>query len=127
MSDGVVYIMTLVLLIALGGLAIWIVQQSTGGSGLKLFKNKLKRTGVIEASSVDSRRRLVLIRRDNVEHLIMTGGPVDVVIETGIPSRVDLTNGLGDALARADAGLDGARPAYSADEGPLGLSPDIKA
>ena len=28
--------------------------------------------------------RLVLIRRDGVEHLIMTGGPVDVVIETGI-------------------------------------------
>jgi hypothetical protein len=26
----------------------------------------------------------VLVRRDNVEHLIMTGGPVDVVIETGI-------------------------------------------
>jgi hypothetical protein len=30
---------------------------------------------------------LVLVRRDNVEHLIMTGGPVDVVIETGIPPR----------------------------------------
>ena len=28
----------------------------------------------------------VLIRRDDVEHLLMTGGPVDVVIETGIPS-----------------------------------------
>ena len=26
----------------------------------------------------------MLIRRDDVEHLIMTGGPVDVVIETGI-------------------------------------------
>ena len=33
---------------------------------------------------MDARRRLVLIRRDDVEHLIMTGGPVDVVIETGI-------------------------------------------
>ena len=27
---------------------------------------------------------MILIRRDDVEHLIMTGGPVDVVIETGI-------------------------------------------
>jgi hypothetical protein len=42
------------------------------------------RLGVIEQAAVDSRRRLVLIRRDGVEHLIMTGGPVDVVIETGI-------------------------------------------
>lgn len=42
------------------------------------------RLGVTEQAVVDNRRRLVLIRRDNVEHLIMTGGPVDVVIETGI-------------------------------------------
>jgi hypothetical protein len=38
----------------------------------------------MEQASVDGRRKLVLIRRDDVEHLIMTGGPVDVVIETGI-------------------------------------------
>jgi len=42
------------------------------------------RLGVIEQASVDARRKLVLLRRDGVEHLIMTGGPVDVVIETGI-------------------------------------------
>lgn len=43
-----------------------------------------RRLDVVEHSSVDGRRRLVLIRRDDVEHLIMTGGPVDVVIETNI-------------------------------------------
>jgi hypothetical protein len=42
------------------------------------------RLGVMEHAYVDRQRRLVLIRRDDVEHLIMTGGPVDVVIETGI-------------------------------------------
>src|SRR5262245_48116709 len=42
------------------------------------------RLGVTEQARVDKRRTLVLIRRDDVEHLIMTGGPVDVVIETGI-------------------------------------------
>jgi len=42
------------------------------------------RLGVMEQASVDRSRKLVLIRRDDVEHLIMTGGPVDVVIETGI-------------------------------------------
>jgi hypothetical protein len=39
---------------------------------------------VVEHANVDGRRKLLLIRRDDVEHLIMTGGPVDVVIETGI-------------------------------------------
>jgi flagellar protein FliO/FliZ len=42
------------------------------------------RLAVSEQATLDSRRKLVLVRRDDVEHLIMTGGPVDVVIETGI-------------------------------------------
>ena len=46
-----------------------------------------RRLAIVEQAAVDSRRRLVLLRRDNVEHLIMTGGPVDVVIETGISER----------------------------------------
>jgi len=46
-----------------------------------------KRLEVVDQASVDGRRRLVLVRRDDVEHLIMTGGPVDVVIETGISAR----------------------------------------
>ncbi len=43
-----------------------------------------KRLGVVEQASVDGRRKLLLVRRDDVEHLILTGGPVDVVVETGI-------------------------------------------
>jgi hypothetical protein len=39
---------------------------------------------VIDAAAVDGRRRLVLIRRDNVEHLLMIGGPTDVVVELNI-------------------------------------------
>ncbi len=39
---------------------------------------------MIEATAVDSRRRLVLVRRDNVEHLIMLGGPTDLVVEANI-------------------------------------------
>lgn len=43
-----------------------------------------RRLDIVEQTALDGRRRLVLIRRDEVEHLIMTGGPVDVVIETNI-------------------------------------------
>lgn len=49
------------------------------------FRPRLEpRLDVVAQANVDGRRRLVLIRRDDTEHLIMTGGPVDVVIETGI-------------------------------------------
>ena len=51
------------------------------------------RVHVVEQYNVDNRRRLVLIRRDDVEHLIMTGGPVDVVIETGIAARASVPQG----------------------------------
>ncbi len=58
----------------------------------RLFAPKpTPRVHVVEQYNVDNRRRLVLIRRDDVEHLIMTGGPVDVVIETGIEAPVSLS------------------------------------
>jgi hypothetical protein len=43
---------------------------------------------VLDAAAVDARRRLVLIRRDDVEHLIMIGGPTDIVVESRIVSTV---------------------------------------
>jgi hypothetical protein len=43
---------------------------------------------VIDAASVDGRRRLLLVRRDNVEHLVMIGGPTDIVIEQNIVRAV---------------------------------------
>ena len=49
-----------------------------------------RRVGVIDAVAVDRRRSVVLVRRDNIEHLVMIGGPTDVVIEPNImraPSR----------------------------------------
>ncbi len=46
-----------------------------------------KRLDVVDQANIDGRRRLVLVRRDNIEHLIMTGGPVDVVIEAGIAPK----------------------------------------
>jgi hypothetical protein len=47
------------------------------------------RLAIMEQAYVDRARRLVLIRRDDIEHLIMTGGPIDVVIETGIAAPKD--------------------------------------
>ena len=43
-----------------------------------------QRLGVREYYEVDKSRRIVLVRRDNVEHLILIGGAQDLVIEPGI-------------------------------------------
>jgi flagellar protein FliO/FliZ len=42
------------------------------------------RLGLVDAFSLDGQRQLVLVRRDNVEHLVMIGGLNDVVIESQI-------------------------------------------
>jgi hypothetical protein len=38
----------------------------------------------MDAAAIDNQRRLVLVRRDDVEHLILIGGPTDVVVEQNI-------------------------------------------
>lgn len=43
-----------------------------------------RRLEIVEAIGLDPRRRLVLVRRDNVEHLLLTGGGTDVVVESGV-------------------------------------------
>ena len=55
---------------------------------IKGGKSREPRLMVLDAAAVDPKRRLVLIRRDDVEHLIMIGGPSDIVIETGITDRL---------------------------------------
>jgi hypothetical protein len=47
-------------------------------------RSRQPRLAVIDVASVDVRRRLVLIRRDNMEHLLMIGGPTDIVVEPNI-------------------------------------------
>jgi Flagellar biosynthesis protein, FliO len=47
---------------------------------------KGSRLGISEYYEIDKSRRLVLIRRDEVEHLILIGGAQDVVIEDKIGS-----------------------------------------
>jgi len=83
------WILTLAILGGIGYGAYWYYTEfmTDDKSSNGLFGGgREKRLGVLDQASVDGRRKLVLIKRDNVEHLIMTGGPVDVVIETGIPS-----------------------------------------
>jgi Flagellar biosynthesis protein, FliO len=42
------------------------------------------RLGISEYYEIDKTRRLVLIRRDDVEHLVLIGGGQDVVVESGV-------------------------------------------
>jgi hypothetical protein len=75
----------LAVLVACGiAAAFYFMKRAKAGDGPVLFSARLRRLGYVERIGLDGGRRLLLIRRDNVEHLVMVGGPIDVVIETGI-------------------------------------------
>jgi flagellar protein FliO/FliZ len=66
-------------------LALWLVRRFSGERlSSAATRGRQPRLAVIDAATVDGRRRLLLIRRDNVEHLLMIGGPTDVVVEQNI-------------------------------------------
>ncbi|MDH7800641.1 flagellar biogenesis protein FliO [Rhizobium sp. AN70] len=66
-------------------IALWILRRRGGAAPfIRGGRNRQPRLQVLDATAVDARRRLVLVRRDNVEHLVMIGGPTDIVIESGI-------------------------------------------
>jgi len=50
----------------------------------KAARTRQPRLGLVDAFSLDGQRQLVLVRRDNVEHLVMIGGPNDVLLESHI-------------------------------------------
>jgi len=87
---AVKFIITFIIVLALIPLLLWAVRR-IGGTRLgspATRGGRQPRLAVIDAASVDGRRRLVLIRRDNVEHLVLIGGPTDVVIEQNIVRAV---------------------------------------
>ena len=74
-------------------------------------RGRQPRLAVIDYASVDARRRLILVRRDNVEHLLMIGGPTDVVVEANIVRAVaGVARRAGGAAARRQRNLPRAIP-----------------
>lgn len=69
-------------------LVLWIIRGRPSSPFIRGGRNRTPRLAVLDAAAIDTRRRLVLVRRDDVEHLIMIGGPTDIVIETRIATAV---------------------------------------
>ena len=98
-----VIVASVVILVLLALLGLF-VRQIQGGRlrlrGQAGGRQRQPRLGVVDTYDLDRQRQLVLIRRDNIEHLVMIGGASDVVVETHIlrsggraaaPAYVDTT------------------------------------
>lgn len=84
-GSPITFIVAFIVVLALIGVAAWLVRRfATTRLGANTQRGRMPRLAVIDAAAVDGRRRLVLVRRDNVEHLLMIGGPTDIVVEPNI-------------------------------------------
>jgi flagellar protein FliO/FliZ len=85
MQSPFMFFFAFIVVLALIGLAAWLVRRFANSRlGANTARGRMPRLAVIDAAAVDGRRRLVLVRRDNVEHLLMIGGPSDIVVEPNI-------------------------------------------
>ncbi|MFQ5784684.1 MAG: flagellar biosynthetic protein FliO [Alphaproteobacteria bacterium] len=74
----------LVLVLGLIGLAAWAVRRFGLAGRLPLAAGKGRRLGVVEMTVLDPKHRLVLVRRDRVEHLLLLGPTGDLVVERNV-------------------------------------------
>ncbi|CZT35325.1 flagellar biosynthetic protein FliO [Rhizobium sp. 9140] len=85
---------------------LWFMRNRASSPFIRGGKNRQPRLAVLDAAAVDTRRRLVLVRRDDVEHLIMIGGPTDIVVESrivGAKPRLDASESGQTAIAAPPA------------------------
>jgi flagellar protein FliO/FliZ len=104
MPLAVRFFLAFLIVLGLIGATAWAVRRFGTGRLGSNTRGRQPRLAVVDYASVDGRRRLILVRRDNVEHLMMIGGPTDVVVEPNIvratPAARDLPG------ARPAAGID---------------------
>ncbi|AYO82485.1 hypothetical protein EBB05_09580 [Methylobacterium brachiatum] len=84
---------------------VFTVRRLTGRSlalpGRTPARGRQPRLGIVDVYELDRARQLILLRRDNVEHLLLVGGPNDVVVERNIQRT---QRPLPEATLRSDAG-----------------------
>ncbi len=114
MSVPVKFLLAFIVVFAVLGVAGYLMRRFTGGNlSIVSPRGRQPRLAVIDAASVDGRRRLVLVRRDNMEHLLLIGGPTDIVVEPNI----------GPAAAAAPAPLHDTRASPAPEPPPRQIMP----
>lgn len=84
---ALLFVLALILLIAYGARKFGLMARVTINSA----KTRDKRLNIVEILPIDARRKLMIIRRDDVEHLIMTGIERDIVVERNIKTETEKT------------------------------------
>ena len=83
MADYLRSVAALVLVLGLILAVLWLLRRF-GVPGMVPARAATRRLAVMESLTLDTRRRLVLVRRDGREHLLLLGPAGDQVVAAGI-------------------------------------------
>ncbi len=64
----------------------YLLKRMGFGDGMRGPLGRKRRLATVEAAMLDSRHKVILLRRDDVEHLVLVGPNTSQIIETGIPA-----------------------------------------
>ncbi len=107
--DYEIYLRTvgaLVLVLAMIALAAWIGKRYAPGIGPRLPRNAKRRLEIVEVRQIDPRHRLVLVRRDDIEHLLMIGASASLLVESAIGAS-SFSQSLGQLKAELQSPIPG--------------------
>lgn len=76
----------LIFVIALIGALALLARRFGFGGAVNTKGAQARRLAVVEVRPLDAKRKLVLVRRDRVEHLVILGASGETLIEAGIPA-----------------------------------------
>ena len=105
LGDYLKFVVALIFVLALIAGLTTLARRFGYGFRTPIRGGKQRRLDVIEILPLDAKRRLVLVRRDDIEHLLLLGPGSDLIVEGGIGRQ-----GMGSAVALGTTGASHSAP-----------------
>lgn len=97
LTDYIKFVFAFVFVLALIALATVAARRFGFGLPSNPRNSAERRLGILESMNVDGKRRLILIRRDGTEHLLLLGPSTELVVESSItPPNNSLSSSMKD-------------------------------
>ncbi len=97
------FMFALILVLGLIAVLTWAARRFGFGGQLTPNAGKSPRLSVVEVRTLDSRRKLVLLRRDSCEYLVLLGPNQDLLLEGGTSAPREATHSVSLAATGATA------------------------
>lgn len=81
-ANYITMVVALAIVVVLIVLAVWLIKL-VGDASRNVGRGRNRRLTVVDSVAIDNKRQAVIVRRDETEHLIVIGGPNDLVVESG--------------------------------------------